>query len=502
MATIKLNNKEDATDLLCLSNCPTVITVQQTSNSTTEAVRINVNNLAPNDATQPTSITVNGYSINGTDDISKVKSRMFYHYGNGNGGTDKSFCAISIVNALKSIPQLSMDYNIVFVSDCIFYITAKNSGNKYPLNISSENLNNFNITERNVGGTDDVMSGRYFSKIYLDLYYNSNNNRIFNSTTTEPSYNYLTTLQKEYYKDIVSFNISPVLQSVSNNDSTIIWKAKLYNIVDGKYNDLGTISDNYVINGYLVNQGGTYIDMNGISNMTMPAMNVSRGTERTQYNNSIMYLYEPIVDFSLYKTDGVTTENFKIEYLESDETVIESKESQLRLQNGNIGKYYISLDEDLMRDSYYVDITFSFGTLRYNVINPPYSNVECNRVFWYNSYGGISFFDFVGGKEESRSTEVQTYNTSTLDYYYSDNMREQSVVYHKENKIEVTLTSHIIDKDGLYQLYDLQNAYKSWVIIDDVEYYIIVNSLKIDEPSDNVYTATITYTYSLLDSFA
>ena len=188
--------------------------------------------------------------------------------------------------------------------------------------------------------------------------------------------------------------------------------------------------------------------------------------------------------------------------MESDETVTTTATKTINLSRfKNLETYTIELDEETMRDSHFIDLTFSFGTLRYNVINPPYSQAECNRIYWYNSFGGVSFFDFVGDKREERKTTTETYNKSLLDYYKNDK-QEQETVYFRENDITVSLTSHIIDMDGVYNLYDLHNSYKAWITINGVDYYIIVTQLTIDEPSDNVYTATIKYKYSLLDSFA
>lgn len=504
MAVVTFNNKTNIDDLICFNTCPNIITIENTGTTNTfSTARINVDGLVPTDSTKQSKIIINGYTIQGTDDVVKVSSRRFFRYGTGFGNTDKRFCAISIVNALKAIPQLSMNYNIQYVSDAIFTITAKNSGHQYGLEISSENLSNFNIISSTQGTTNDNLSGKYFSKVYVDLYYNNeNNHRVIKSNSIEATYDYLTTLQKEYYKDSVSFNISPALQTVSNNNNTTIWKAEMYAIVDGKTIDLGDIKDNYIINGYLVNQGGTYIDMTTIANKTVPALNVDRGTERTQYNNSIIYIYEPKFDISLYKINGVSSENVKINYLESDETINYSGETTIELNTEkNIDTYTIQLNEEYMRDSYYIDLEFSFGIIRLNIINPPYANAECNRVYWFNSYGGTSYFDFLGDKKDERKSEVTTYNKSLLDFYKNDK-QEQEVVYFRDNEITVSLTSHLIEKDGLYQLYDLQNSYKAWITINDVPYYIIITSLTVEEPSTDVYTATIKYKYSLLDSFA
>ena len=504
MAIITLNNKENIKNLICFNTCPNIITVEQTGiTSTYETIRVNVDGMIPTSASKQSRIIVNGYAINGTDDIKKVSSRRFFRCGTGHNNTSRSFAAISIVNALKSIPQLVMNYNIQYVSDCVFEMTAKNSGSQYHITFETDNITNLRVISSVNGSTNDNLTGTYFSRIYLDLYYNNNEgHRLINSNNNENDFKYLTTLQKEYYKDSVSFNVTPALQSVSSNDNTTIWKATLYGIIDGKTVDLRDISNNYIINGYLVNQGGTYIDMNNISNMTVPALNVNRGTDRTLYNKSILYIYDNKFDISFYKINGVSSENITINYLESDETITYTETTSITLNsNKNIDTYTIELNEDYMRDSYYVDLTFSFGIIRLNIINPPYSNVECNRVSWFNSYGGVSFFDFLGDKKDERKTEVTTYNKSLLDFYKNDK-QEQEIVYFRDNEITVSLTSHLMEKDGLYQLYDLQNSYKAWITINGVPYYIIITSLTVEEPSDNVFTATIKYKYSLLDSFA
>lgn len=500
---LTLNNKTNASNIICFNTCPNIVTVE--NNDITEKyeyIQYDVSNLSNTEGKEG-KIIVNGYTINGTDNIDNLYGRYFLM----NGVEHPESCAISIVNALKSVPQLSMNYNIVYEGAAVFSITAKNPGSKYNLTITTENISNLNMVNSVKGSSSDILVGNNTSRIYADIYYNnSENQRVINSNNKEINFNFLTTLQKEYYNKSISFNITPSLMSVSSNNNTSVWKCVVYAVVDGKYKEIGTISDNYVINGYLVNQGNTYIDANGISNRTIPALNVSRGEEKTTYNNSILYIYEPKFYISLYKVNGMTTENVTISYLESDETeitgrpIITNKVMALT-SNKNIDTYEIPLDEGTLRDSYYVDLTFSFGTIRLNVINPPFANAECNRVYWYNSYGGVSFFDFVGTKKEDRKTEVETYNKSLLDFYKNDK-QEQEVVYYRENEITVSLSTHLIDKDGLYQLYDLQNSYKAWININGVNYYIIITELTVEEPSDNIYTATIKYKYSLLDSFA
>lgn len=482
MANLTLNNKSGANNLICFNTCPNIISVEsKATQETKESVTYDVGSLSAVDGSVISRIIVNGYAITSIDDLTKVSGRRFSR----NGGT---YCCLSIVNALKNIPQLVMNYDIMFHQGNTFSITAKNVGYGYALDIEFENLDGYSLTTSTIGKSNDTLCGINYSRVYCDLYYGDGDR-------------YLTTLQKEYYKDIVSFNVSPALQSVSSNDDVVKWKAMLYAMVDTNVTNLGNIDNNYIINGYLVNQGGTYIDKGVITGGTIPALNVSRGNDRTQYNNSILYIYENTFPISLYK-NGKTSENVTISYLESDEVVVTSTTQSITLNSDKeIDTYDIVLDDSLMRESYYIDLSFSFGIIRLNIINPPYSNADCNRVYWYNSYGGVSYFDFLGDKVDERKSDVVTYNKSLLDFYKNDK-QEQSVVYFRDNDMTVSLTSHLIEKDGLYMLYDLQNSYKAWITINGVPYYIIIDSLTISEPSTDVYTATIKYKYSLLDSFA
>lgn len=501
MAILSLNNKTNANDMLCWNTCPIIITVDNSEGVTSAkaSVIINVGSLSIEDEGKPARIIVNGYAINGTTDNTKISGRRFY----ANGG---DYCALSIVNGLRCVPQLVMNYDIVYTMDSTsLVITAKNVGSMYDIEVEYENLQGISVTNNGNGTTTDDLVGSRESKVYMDVYYNDeDSHKVIGSSNGENNYKYLTTLQKEYYKDSVSFNVSPVLQSVSNNNNTTIWRARLYAMVDDSIKDIGSVNDNYIINGYLVNQGGTYIDISKIahSGENVPALNVARGIERPQYNNSIIYIYDNIFPISIYKMNGITSENITISYKEADETIITSTTETITLNTTkNIDTYYINLDETQMRNAYYIDITFSFGDIRLNVINPPYAQAQNNRVYWYNSFGGVSFFDFVGDKKDERKTEVTIYNKSLLDFYKNDK-QEQSIVYFRDNEITVSLTTHLIEESGLYQLYDLQNSYKAWITINGVNYYIIITSITVDEPSDNIYSATIKYKYSLLDSFA
>ena len=168
MAEITLNNITNAKDLICFNTCPNIITIASTASTITYAsARINVEGMYPTDNSKPSKIVINGYTINGTDDISKLQGKRFYK--TTKNGSNSNFVCISIANALKSIPQISMNYNVIYAAGGVLTITAKNSGAKYNLTIEKENLTNFSVMNNIKGLNTDELSVQYFSRVYVDI---------------------------------------------------------------------------------------------------------------------------------------------------------------------------------------------------------------------------------------------------------------------------------------------------------------------------------------------
>ena len=93
MAILSLNNKENAKDLICFSNCPNIITIEQTGvTPVNESVTLDVSTMLAIDESKPSKMIVNGNAITSTNDISKLNGRRFYMGKN-------EFAALSIVNA-------------------------------------------------------------------------------------------------------------------------------------------------------------------------------------------------------------------------------------------------------------------------------------------------------------------------------------------------------------------------------------------------------------------
>lgn len=119
---------------------------------------------------------------------------------------------------------------------------------------------------------------------------------------------------------------------------------------------------------------------------------------------------------------------------------------------------------------------------------------HCQRIYFRNSYGGISFFDFTGAKSETRDFELQTYNKNNFDYYTSD-VNEREMLYDNDTKYTYTIKSHLIEGDARWIFNDMAQSPYLWTEINGQTYAIILDSISVDEVStgNNIYEATIKY---------
>ena len=234
------------------------------------------------------------------------------------------------------------------------------------------------------------------------------------------------------------------------------------------------------------------------------AANVSRGDLREQFNNTYLYTYYPTLVFSVYTSTNSFVAGY-VNYVDSANNTIASLQHPISKTEGNLLKTYtIQLDETNFRQSTYIDLMIpSVGYLRYNVIKPinAANETEVRRVYWYNEYNGVSFFDFTGERTESRKEDLEYYEKQEFDFYNNTNSREKSKVYDKRIGIEVKHTSHYIDKNGVYLFYSLQNSKRAWIEMNGIRYYINVTNLEISESSNtsHIFTARITYDFSRPD---
>lgn len=313
--------------------------------------------------------------------------------------------------------------------------------------------------------------------------------------------NYVTTLEKSFYGNSCAFNMSPVLTTIAKQGKAVPYNFMItsFNPNDATpYSTVGTVTSNYIVNGYMCNQGQKYLTLD----MILLAANYTRGKEREFENNTILYTYFSEIPFSFY-TDSASSGNIEISYLDSAENVIYSATTTFIITDlsERLYDYKILLNHQgkkWFNEAFYVDINFGDNfTLRYNIIKPLKAAENAQRILWRNSYGGISFFDFVGKRSETRNLEVTTYQKNIFDYYDSPDKNELKKVYNNKVEYQVTLKSHLINNDAKYIFNDLLQSSDVWTDINNEKYAIIIDSVSVEETSqDNVYEATVKYTYS------
>lgn len=390
--------------------------------------------------------------------------------------------AASVARAMRNCPTVAANFNIEHSENTVT-LTARAIGdvwsgmqNYYDTDIPAANLAIYG----NDGSAESCLHG---SKIDVDIYSDSN---------------YVTTLEKNFYNGEAAFNLSPVLTSLAEYGRYKPYTLKVSTISGGTYSTLGNVDTNYISVGYMCNQGNKYLFND---NMNLAA-NYSRGTSREFANNTILYVYKPSIDLSFYAGNNGGM-NYTITYYDSAFNVITATTGTWRNSDSSRGLWDLNLSlstngYEAFNKAFYIDVDLGNSfTLRYNVIKPIKATEYGQRILWRNSYGGVSFFDFTGKKDETRTVEVKTYQKNIFGYY--DNpVNELDMIYDNEVKYNVTLKSHLFENDGKYIFNDLLQSSYVWTEINGENYTIIIDSVSVDETdNNNIYEATVKYHYSM-----
>lgn len=500
---ITLNGLENPNNIITFTNCPTILTVSDAWTGTRARSTIEVKNLSSVRTPDEYSIKVGDYYIRGTGDLSKSVGNRFY-ITSSNTLANRVLVARKIVDAINSLGGITMSYRVWQDSD--------NNGQLLPrviveaidvgiagVGISIKDLMPSGIiTIDGTGGSiTSIFNGNITNKIHVDIYKNNSPvTRINAPNWTRGSF--IAQLEKTVWGGTVSFDLSNIFNAESEIGTLSGYEIIVSSEVDGDITTLGDLKYIYATPGYLVNQGGSFIPK---FTGCYLAQNVSRGNSVGGVNKSILYVYYNSIVFSLYADNSMGTVRCTIDYLNNSQASL-GTETQNIFCGNNLNTFTLSLNQLLLQQSSYIDVNIpNVGKLRYNVIKPIHATDETQRIYWTNSYGGTSFFDFTGTRTEERKTDIETYQRSLYDYYTSDR-QELKRIYSKEVKITVTLTTHNIQKDGTWQLFDLQNSYNAWTTVNGKEYAIHITDIQVDETDvAGIYTAQIEYEYSMGDTF-
>lgn len=472
---ILLNGNINPSNYITFNGVPTVLKVDSSGDGTKARLEITVT--TGGNIGEKCYISVNGYTITSTNIIGNDVSSV-YLVPTSLGVAYTKASAYSIVRAFQNTGLVN-SYNI-YANESKVIIEAKEIGNQYKFTEANTNATYISFSNVDNGSSSDLLNG---SKVVLDVF-------------TGDSSNHLITVEKNYYKNGLNFDLSPILATVTENGNTTKYKVQASYVKNGQLNGIGSLDNNYAANGYSVNQGKFYIP-NFIG--TYLAQNVSRGSDKGTYNNTTLYYIDgENIDISFYCAD-LSSKSLTIKYLDSALNQISSSSASFT-PSKMLHTYSFVPNEG----AYYVDVvTPNQGTVRYTNVKPlKYGNMNDYQVlYWYNSYGGVSFFPFTAKREEERETEKTLYKKQNFNIY-TDNIKAMNKVYSMNNEYQVTLTTHYMDKDGVYSLYDLMNSYEVWTEVNGVKYEIIVTNVQVTESNvSGVWQGTVTYEYSSPDKY-
>ena len=478
--SLKYNNipSESATSFVTLTDIPNLVEIDNSADGFSLAsLEITISgSWSTASHVDPWFVTINGETITGVDDYRNAINKNFFI------STANTSTAASMAKAIRNCPSLAASFTVRSYENKV-ELLARNKGaftwstTTNATAYTSFSASNGTVADELIGGTVQV-------------------------SVLDNSSNFITSLEKSYYESGMMFDVTPVLTTMAKRGKTVPYKLEVSATKnDGTYMSLGSITGNSISQGYMVNQGFKYIPLGTLPNNWMIAQNVSRGSSKGDRNNTLLYVYGDTIPVSWYHKT-LTSLSVDVMYLSSAHAIEHTETKTLTdASNGWLHNAEILFNSTYKRDAYYIGLKFyngedTFGYLVYNVIKPLKATEYYQRIYWRNSYGGISFFDFTGQKSESRDLEVTTYTKNIFDYYTQDR-NEKDMPYENEVKYAVTLKSHIIEQDGVYVFNDMIQSPEVWTEINGEEYGIILDSVSVEEDNrNNLFTATIKYKYS------
>lgn len=507
---ITFNNLTYSPDIICFSGVPNILTF--TGSSTTNSYaeyKFRYTTIINIEINTKYNINFGEYNITSTFNEENVGGTTFW-LPQFNSYENQLYSAYTIVKAFRNVPFISGNFD-VWLDDgedgtmipevCI---RAKKYGKNFNVDVTSDLPSEIYSWSRIVdGNTNDAMLQGRVNKILCDLYRIKSPVQLGVGGVNEREY--ITTLEKNYYGKPVSFNITPVLNTLLSDDNYEDMQRfiiSMYGFSDKRQTLSGQTEPMFITNGYLCNFSQPFINK---FTGSFFAANVSRGDDRQQYNNTYLYTYYPTLVFSMFSTNDVSISSLVVNYINSANTQITSIPTTVSASDGlSLKTYTLQLNTEYFRQSTYIDVVIpSVGTVRYTVVKPinAANEVEVRRIYWYNEYNGVSFFDFTGDRTETRKENITTYEKQEFDFYNETNSREKDKVYEKQVNVEVKHTSHYIDKNGTYLFYSLQNAKRAWIELNGIRYYVNVTNLEISETNNtsHIFTARITYEFSRPD---
>lgn len=485
---ITFNGLSNPSNLICFDGVPNIIKVKDVdSGGTYGMITLSFKSGLTATGDSQYSITILDNTITNVLNPAEAVGQNFFI------ASDRASTAYSVARALRACPNVTANYRVLYSNfyirlqalqkGSIFYQYAISAQTNIPSDYLTLTANDGTSTSRlaNTNVSVDMWIGS-------DLFTTMQKNAQQNGNNVEVAFDISSALgsRAEYGKVSNSFTFN-----ISTLDNTGTYYSLYYG---GNYNTF--------THGYKTKDSYNYLTL---SSTPQIALAVDRGKSRNQFNNTILYVYEPSIPLSVYSTQRQVTATVK--FLDSAYNTIDT-ETHVH-DYGSVFNYLHDFDNKItntaaFNQAFYIDVTIGSDTLRYNVIKPLKMTEECTRLYWRNEYGGIQFFDFTGQKSQTDEREEDTYHigNAIFDYYeYSSDEKRYEGVYNINVNERINVSSHLIEKSGIWQFDSLIRAKKVWTVIDGVKYGVIIDSVSVEETEQNdVYRANVTFHTAELQS--
>ena len=413
------------------------------------------------------TLTVNGETVTSVVSQSDAGPRQF--------GTNCSAegLANNICRALSSIPSIVSSYSVSFNDRGYVILKALGSGSATAITYSSDIPDvEFEYTPpspSSSAATADVTVSR----------------------SSPPS---VAVLSKSVVSDIVRFNISDVLSGMSDEGKAVPVTVGCH-VTDAE-GDVTRLREFHelVVQGWHDRSHPDFLASGGFI-----AQNMKGAPDRDVYNNVVLYALQgsDVGVPWLPSTTGSTSASYAV-YDSAFNSLTSGGLTETMTAN-EISQFTVPGSATLNASAWYLSVTLpDSSVVRYNLIRSGMSS-GCVRLYWRNSMGGVSFFDFTG--EMSEKTDISSeymYDEGSSYGYYTDEYRHDELVYSQKAEKTYTVQSHIIEEAGCPIVDDLASSRKVWVERDGRKHLVLVTAVeKVKVASNGTWRLKVSFKYSV-----
>lgn len=480
---ITLNGLSNPSNLLCFDGVPNIIKVTDTDSGRYGSIGLSFKSGLTATGDSQYSITILDNTITNVLNPAEAVGQNFFI------SDDRKSTAYSVARALRACPNVTANYRVMYNNTFAeVTLSARQKGSifyQYAIsaqtNIPSTYLT---LTARDGTSTSTLANANVSVELVVGGY-----------TTTIMNKN----VQQNGNNVEVAFDISSALSSRAEYGKLSTFLYDIYSL-----DNSGTATRiyygnvyNYFVHGYKTKDSYNYLTLSSTPQIALAA---DRGISRNVFNNTILYVYDNTIPLTVYISSGSV--GYSITYYDSAFNVLGTGSGSTSVSN-RMADFTINLNNTYFTPNcFYVDVTIGNDTVRYNVIKPLKMTEENTRLYWRNEYGGVQFFDFTGQKSQTDEREEDIYHIGNAIFgYYSTDEKRYEGVYNINVNERINVSSHLIEKSGIWQFDSLIRAKNVWTVIDGVKYGVVVDSVSVEETEQNdVYRANVTFHTAELQS--